>query len=322
MTQHQPPTANGSARPANEDSGAPAAPIRIDRRGLIAGALLTGLAAPSLARTSMSIGGIDLDDPLERSALRARIIGSTAKETVHSLYRMHIYAHRPGGNTQPLFTLLNYNIVRWRPAENGRYIGQSFEAGVVTDFDSDNALSSWRNPITGETREVWHFLGGPLEITLGPDGIETGENATLKPEPLAINTLGDFVFVPTQSSFSFPNPFRAEKWPKESSGERFYWDSFYTFAARVADVIDVTLPSAPAAVQFQNLVSWHPWLGMGQRDGRTFGRAYGAKLNSAAGLPDKVRRALEIHTPEIFDLDSWDKPRNDFMDFAASREPT
>ena len=303
-------------------SDRPMAAGLIDRRGLLAGALLAGAAGTPFARAATSIGGIRLEDPLERSALRARIIGSSAEEEVHSLYRMHIYAHLPGGNTQPLFTLLNYNIVRWRPGENGRYIGRSFESGVVADFDSDDPLTSWRNPVTGETREVWHFLGGPVEITLGPDGIETDENATLKPEPLQINEMGGYVFVPTQSSFSFPNPFRAEKWPKESSGKRYYWDSFYTFAARVDDVIDTTRASAPAAVQFQNLVSWHPWLGMGQRDGRTFGRAYGAKLNSPAALPGKVRRGLEIHTPEIFELDSWDKPRNDFMDFAAARKPT
>jgi hypothetical protein len=303
-------------------SAADGTPAMIDRRGLLAGALLAGAAAAPLARAARRIGGMDLDDPLERSALRARIIGSTAEETVHTLYRMHIYAHLPGGNTQPLFTLLNYNVVRWRPGENGRYIGQSFESGVVAGFDSDTALTTWRNPVTDEDREVWHFVGGPLEVTLGPDGIETGENATLKPEPLRINSLGGFVFVPTQSSFSLPNPFRPEKWPKESSGERIYWDSFYTFQSRVDDLLDRDVASVPAAIQFQNLVTWHPWLGMGQREGRTFGRSYGAKIPGPAALPAEVRRSLEAHTPEIFDLDGWDKPRNDYMDFAAAREPT
>lgn len=296
--------------------------LALDRRSLLAGAVLLGAASTPIARAAATIGGMDLNDPLERSALRTRIIGSIAEEEVHSLYRMHIYAHLPGGNTQPLFTLLNYNIVRWQPAANGRYVGQSFESGVVTEFDTDKALTTWRNPLTEETREVWHFLGGPIKVTLGPDGVETDENATLKPEPLAIGSLGGFVFVPTQSSFSFPNPFRPEKWPKESAGERFFWDSFYTFAAREADLLDSDVPSVPAAVQFQNLVSWHPWLGMGQRDGRTFGRAYGAKLAGGDALPGDVRRALETHTPEIFDLDGWGKPRNDFMDFAAAREPT
>jgi hypothetical protein len=316
-----------SGRPADRtgnDAGAPQKVDRvtIDRRTLLAGAVLAGAAAAPFGRAAASIGGIDLSDPLERSALRTRIIGSIAEEEVHTLYRMHIYAHLPGGNTQPLFTLLNYNIVRWQPAANGRYVGQSFESGVVTEFDTNKALASWRNPLTDETREVWHFLSGPIKVTLGPDGVETDENATLKPEPLEINSLGGFVFVPTQSSFSFPNPFRPEKWPKESAGERFFWDSFYTFMAREADLLDRDTPSVPAAVQFQNLVSWHPWLGMGQRDGRTFGRAYGAKLAGAAALPGEVRRALEAHTPEIFDLDGWGKPRNDFMDFAAAREPT
>ena len=312
------------AHTAGDDAGADrdTQRVTIDRRSLLAGAVLAGAASTPLVCAASTIGGMDLNDPLQRSALRTRIIGSIAEEEVHSLYRMHIYAHLPGGNTQPLFTLLNYNIVRWEPAADGRYVGQSFESGVVTEFDTNNALTSWSNPLTGETREVWHFLGGPIKVTLGPDGVETDENATLKPEPLEIVSLGGFVFVPTQSSFSFPNPFRPEKWPKESAGERFYWDSFYTFAARADDLLNSDAPSVPAAVQFQNLVSWHPWLGMGQRDGRTFGRACGAKLAGNDALPGDVRRALEAHTPEIFDLDGWEKPRNDFMDFAAARKPT
>jgi hypothetical protein len=304
------------------DSESNADQVTLSRRSLLAGAVLAGAASTPALSAAASIGGMDLSDPLERSALRTRIIGSTAEEEVHSLYRMHIYAHLPSGNTQPLFTLLNYNIVRWQPAENGRYVGQSFESGVVTEFDTNKALTSWRNPVTGDTREVWHFISGPIKVTLGPDGVETDENATLKPEPLAITSLGGFVFVPTQSSFSFPNPFRPDKWPKESSGERFFWDSFYTFSAREDDLRNSDSPSVPAAVQFQNLVSWHPWLGMGQQDGRTFGRAYGAKLAGGTALPGDVRRALEAHTPEIFDLDGWGKPRNDFMDFASSRKPT
>ena len=73
--------------------------------------------------------------------------------------------------------MMNYSVARWEPLENGRYAARSYEVGVYTEFDSDTPISTWKNPITGENREVFWFVSGPVNITLGPDGIETGENA-------------------------------------------------------------------------------------------------------------------------------------------------
>ena len=67
------------------------------------------------------------------------------------------------------------------------------------------------------------------------------------------------------------------------------------------------LSGAPAAIQFQNLVSFQPWVGMGTRPGRTWGRALGAKLRSLDEIPPAARRGLEKHTPMLFDLPNWPK---------------
>ena len=87
------------------------------------------------------------------------------------------------------------------------------------------------------------------------------------------------------------------------------------FSASVADVADPKLTSVPATVQFQNMVSFHPWLGMGKTPGRTYGKALGTKLRKLDDLPRGARLALEKRTPEIFDLASWTKPRIDFAEY-------
>ena len=74
-------------------------------------------------------------------------------------------------------------------------------------------------------------------------------------------------------------------------------------------------------MQFQNLVSFHPWLGMGKTPGRTWGKGLGTKLRSLDDLPRGARLALEKKTPEIFDLKSWTKPRIDFAEYMTKYGP-
>jgi hypothetical protein len=61
---------------------------------------------------------------------------------------------------------------------------------------------------------------------------------------------------------------------------------------------------------------------MGNRPGRTYGKAYGSKLASLDQLPKQVRANLEKKAPEIFDLPKWTKPRIDFMEYQRDRKPT
>lgn len=296
----------------------------ISRRRLLASS--AGLAAlPYIANSPEALAAakqLRLDDPAERARVRAKISGSTVAEDTHSYYRLHVYAHQSGKPAVPLFSMMNYSVARWEPTADGKFAGKNYEVGVYTNFDSDEPITEWLNPITGETREVWQFIGGPIKVMIGPDGVETGAGATVKPESMAIELIGDEIFIPSQSSFSFPNMFKPDKWPKESAGETYFWDSFFTFSARISDALNPDISSVAAQAQFQNLVSWHPWLGMGQLPGRTFGRAFGGKVSGPEGLPPKVLAAVEKYAPAILDIDTWGDFRNDFLDYMKARKPT
>ena len=262
---------------------------------------------------------LNWDDPAERARIQAAMKGSSAEETIYSFFRLHLYAYANSGNLVPMSTMSNLNIAKWKPLPNGNYGATVYESGAYTKFDSDEPLEEFVNPVTGEKREPWRFLGGPLSVEIGPDGIVTGEGATLKPVPLQIQVFGDTVMIPTASAFSFPNPIKPDRYPKESAGDVYYWDSHYVFFANLKDVMNKNLTSIPAHIQFNNLVSFHPWLGMGGVDGRSWGRAYGSKIDSIDDIPTAYRKGLEQQTPEIFDLDNWTEPKEDFREYMAQR---
>ena len=294
----------------------------ISRRDAIGGTLL--MAGAGLASSGVSgaptIADLDLENPVSRARIRAKISGSTIEETVHGLSQLHLYTYLNGGNVKPLMTLWNYTVTKWEPHSATSYRMRHYESGIYTKFNTTEVLTDyWDNPITGERRKVWPFLSGPIRGEIGPDGMVTGEEATVKPESLGIHVVGDQVFIPLQSSFSFPNPFPPDKYPKESAGPTFYWDSFFTHSALLKDVVNPKLHRVNSSSQFQNLVSWHPWLGMGGVDGRSFGRAFGTKLQGYHEVPEFLQAAIKVQTPEMLDTDSWgDAFRNDFEDYYES----
>ncbi|MEZ5513697.1 MAG: DUF1838 family protein [Steroidobacteraceae bacterium] len=289
--------------------------------GVTSGAM--GLLVPTsaLGASANAVSSLNLEDPVERTRVLAKIRGSIAEETVYTFCRLHLYLYLNDGNLLPMLTMQNLNAARWRPLPNGHYAGKVYEVGVYTKFDTDEVVDTWRNPVTGEDRKIWQFFGGPLSVEIGPDGIVTGPEATLKPKEMRIDVLGATVITPNHSAFSFPNPFKEDKWPKEAGGPTFFWDSHYFHAASLADVLNPDLSRVISVTQFQNMVSFHPWLGMGKTPGRTYGKGLGSKLRSLDDVPAAARAVLEQRAPEIFELDKWTKPRIDFMEYMQERAP-
>jgi hypothetical protein len=295
----------------------------ISRRSLMAG-VPGALAAAGLSMPMpvLAAGGVtlDLNDPKIRASTRAKVIGSTVDQTIYKFFRLHIYGYLNDGNLVPFFTLNNLNISEWSPLPNGNFKSRTVECGVYCKFDTDEPLESWRNPVTGENLKPWQFVGGPFSVELGPDGVMT-QGAELTPTVLRMEALGEMVFVPTAASNSWPNPMQPDVWPTQSSGKTSYWESHATFAGRTVDVVNPDLPSVKSFGHFQNMASWHPWLQMGNRPGRTYGKAHGTKFASLDDIPAAAMRGFEKHTPEIFDHKNWKKPYLDVPGWMAAHQP-
>ena len=296
---------------------------RLDRRDLLKGLGAGALGAAALAGCAAEQRRVplDLSDPVSRLRARVKTFGSLAGETVHRVSRGHVWAYFNEGNLDPLFSMINYNVTRWRQVEEHQYDSTMNEVALFTKFDTDEVITHWDNPYTGETVEVQQYIVGPIYIQTGLEGSVTDENATIVPQNMEWWTVGGKLYIPIQSTFRFPNPLKPEAWPKASVGPTFHWDSFIFFAADIADLEDPDLSMAPAISHYQETLNWNPWMLMGQRPGRQLSRGYGCKLRSLDEMPANLRARLEEYSPEIFELENWTETRNDMVEFMKNRKP-
>lgn len=291
---------------------------------LVASVAATGAIASSAKGTPTRRQTIDdasvaalLTDPATRARVQARVRGSCERETIPIFYRLDIYGFTGDGNIVPYFTLNHLSINEWTPLPGNEYEARTFECGAYCRFGTDEALDEWTNPITGENRKVWQFLGGPFTVVTGPNGMQA-RGAELTPQPARMEAFGGTFFLTSSASMARPNPVDPADRPDLYTGSVSYWDTISSVMSTVTDAFDDTLSSAPAACHFQNLGMWHPWMGMGQRQGRTYGRAVGTKLHSLDAIPAAARATMEHKTPEIFDRSNWTTPRMDIPEYLKS----
>lgn len=255
---------------------------------------------------------LNLDDPIDLSFARQKVIGSVVSEEIHSFLRFHFYGQVPGEKARPLFSMNNYIVDRWEPVERGTYKLRHWEVGYYCDFDTDDPLELWVNPYTEEELEVFQFVLGPIDRQYSPEAVLA---PGLAPVPLTSHIMGPRFYVATEAISQIPNLFQPEDWPKRSSGKMANWVSLQTLSALMDDVLNPELNSAPANIHLQNFISWGSWMQMGGRPGGTMARAYGTEVDGFEALPQNVYDGFKKYTPEIFETATWDVTRFDEFDY-------
>ncbi len=254
-----------------------------------------------------------LSDPVKRSNIIAKVMGSTEERERHAFLKFHIFGFAGDGNLVPLFTMNNYVVQKWSPGEAaGSFSVDHYEVGYYSKFDEEAQIDSFINPLTDEEVDLPNFVLGPLarEYTAQP----SDSRASFAPDPLNITLIGDRVYVPTLTTLAFPTRMPPGDWGPYYTGPMTYWDSMLVFSADVEDVLNDDLTHTDAEMHMQNLVSWAPFLKMGQAQGRTMVRAYGQHISGFDALPAEVRENFKKHTPEIFDIEGWTELRMDSID--------
>lgn len=257
-----------------------------------------------------------LQNPIRRSELIAKVLGSTEAAERHSFLKFHVFGFEGDGNLIPFYTMNNYIVQKWEPDVDGHFEVQHYEVAYYAKFDTNEAIDTWENPLTGEVLDLPHFVLGPVPRFYGPTQAES--TASFAADPLNITMIGDRVFVPTLTSFAVDNILSPEEWGPYSNGPKIYWDSMMVYSADVEDVFDETKTHVDAEIHMQNLISWSPYLKLGQHPGRTMVRAYGKHISGYDELPGDIRSNLEKYTPDIFDIEGWTEMRMDTIEVAAS----
>ncbi|QIG53634.1 DUF1838 family protein [Altererythrobacter sp. BO-6] len=257
-----------------------------------------------------------LADPVARTRLIAKVFGSTEKMERHAFLKFHVFGFTGEGNLIPFFTMNNYVIQRWSPGKDNSFDVQHFEVAYYSKFDTNEAISEWKNPLTDEVIELPHFVLGPVPRSYSPNMPK--DAATFAPDPLNITMIGDRVYIPTLTRLRVPGMLSPEEWGPYGGASENYWDSMLVYSANIDDVLDEKKTHVPAEMHMQNLVSWAPYLKLGNTPGRTMVRAYGQHISGFDALPADIRSNLEKYTPEIFDVDSWKETRIDAVEFMQS----
>ena len=195
----------------------------------------------------------------------------------------------------PLYGMEVASIFKVEEDEQG-FVGRSLEIVYSTDLETGELLVEWENPYTGKMLPVQNVPIGPNRVRYTTDGPELpsslpgakleGQHETeLWAESGGLWFRDDTSAVVTQLDGRSAKPFRVYDWP--------------TYHARLADVVNEDLDSAPCTVSFQAVSTWQRWMGMGAAPGNLLSRGSGQKVAAFEELPESFRRLLSAQHPAI-----------------------
>jgi len=277
----------------------------MDRRNLLKTLGATGAASAGIygLETTKGLSGtaraaIDLNAPKDLLEALVKLSGSL-DERLTIWWQDGIRYGVIDGKSTPFcgFQIGLFNM-HSKMADDAYRVTQ-FELTYYTDLNTGKLLREFENPFTGKTNRLLHVRMGPLIRTQTIEGLlpDEGERAAVKELDTQVGPItvhdGD-VWIPTGVSamiqFPFPN---APTLPL---------NQYQTFQGRLEHLEDPEIVSAPAQLQFQNVIFWEPWLQMNDYPGHSMGRAWGRKLMSVDDLPESyLAMAREINPDMIED---------------------
>jgi hypothetical protein len=183
-------------------------------------------------------------------------------------------------------------------ADGDGFVGRSLEMVYSTDVQTGERLDEWENPYTGKVVPIRDLPIGPNDVRYNAHGrelptslpgakLEAQHETNLWAESGGIWFRDDTSAVVTQLDGLSARPFRVYDWP--------------TYHARLDDVMDEELDSAPCTVSFQAVSTFQRWMGMGDMPGNLMTRGSGQKVDRFEDLPASFRKPLRELHPAIAD---------------------
>ena len=270
---------------------------------------------------------LDFGIPEDNLYAFAKLWSTLADEPILSSFHGRMFAVVDGRRTMPLFGYAGTGLFQSRLLDNGHVRLRGKETGFFTELGSGRVLSTWENPFTGETVEVYDFLNDRIrgelttempsyrlgesqdEPTLLHEGAGRGADGAV-PFLLPWEIFGDRVHLGWDYCHSYTNPVDKERWPRASTGPTINPSEHFYFTTSLRELEDRSNPSARYTAGFSRLSPWWPWMRMGESgvDGVLFGRMVSVK---AAGRPEDVPRKIYEHVarhhPDYLEApDDWD----------------
>ncbi len=264
--------------------------MQIDRRSAMAGMAAGLVAAPAQAK-SRSTAGYTSQAGHFRAFMLMR--GALDEQLVTGWMQANYYGI-VDDRMEPLFDVAAALFTRYRRTADGGVEVFSAELAWFLDRETGKALDSFRNPYTGASVEVPSGGLSPSKYTFGPDlsmrlarqvpGMEFAH------EVLPPVVRGNDVWITERSRSSFPIPGQTK--PMRYAESNIFHARRSALEARGATRVE-------SDVSFTNVVSWRPWMKMGNHPGHLTASGagkHGATLNS---LPPAWLETTRARRPEV-----------------------
>ncbi|WP_310532302.1 DUF1838 family protein [Novosphingobium sp.] len=259
----------------------------IDRRmvlgGLAAGAIAAQVSAAGAAGTSPASRMRTF--MLMRGALDERLISSWMSANYYGVV---------DDRMEPLFDVVAAVFARYRRLPDGSFEGVSGELAWFVDKDTGKAMDTYRNPYTGETVDVPSGGLTPSKILFMPDlsmrlsrsvpGMEFAH------EVIGPVSRGNDVWLTERSRSSFKVPGQARPMRYSESN---------IFKAKRSAIEAKGATRVTSDVAFTNVVSWRPWLKMGDHPGHLTATGAGQHTSSLDMFPPEWIAATRARRPEV-----------------------
>ena len=258
----------------------------------LAGTFLLSIALATIAAAAGR--QLDPNDPLDALTI-ARKVGCSTVDGVPATFWWHgrAYSRRQGERDRLLFNVEGMNVracVADVHPERGRgYRQVSRELLIYRDPATGEALSTWRNPWTGEVVEVLHVANDPVNFAqyeLDRTGAPTRWNGMITEGKWRQNTT-----VP----LFYPNPLASAY--QEEIGGIYHATEMFNFLGDADELLDADRQTAGSHVGWVRVSDWLPWMKMAGREGVIYMHTAGLRLSSWDAMPETMKAEIAAHYP-------------------------
>lgn len=246
--------------------------------------------------------GLDLNRTVDVYRAYARMRGAGDGRLALWSYAGTVWLKVEEQVPRQVLTVDGFSFQRLSMKPDGSLVQLMAEAGYFKDADGKEILETWVNPFNGEKCRVPHYkstqtiIARPDTSLSGDEGGRMDGNAMQgRIGPATVN--GDRVWIPENFGTIFRIPRRDDADPKEDVGDTMANASLAVFTARVADVQNAEIESAPCSMHFQTLSGWRPWMRLGRTPGAQTWQLFGHKVASVDAIPGPLRDRLERDHP-------------------------
>lgn len=253
------------------------------------------LTVPTLVTSARAATGkLDLANPTDaltaimkmRCALDDRICMGFVKGLYYGVVDAKI---------RPLYGVLGGTFSRYKKVDDNTYEGRTFEVAYFTDWNTGQLMETFDNPYTGEKVTVPQTRMGPSTVKITAQGV-TAEGAAARGLQfthrfLPMRVVNNDVWMVEETVVGTPPEFK---------GPRFAYNEVTTYQTTLDQLNDPKLKQTPTHVHFNGVVSWRPWLKMGDRPGHLLGNATGRRVNKMTEYPREYQEWTQKHHPDVW----------------------